>query len=129
MDAPSAKGRIDQWLWHARLFKTRSLATHMVRKGKVCVDGQKTTKASLLITVGQILTFRKDDRERVIIVRAIGKRRGPALEAQLLYEDHSPEPIKKAGTPSNASGPYRPRGSGRPTKVERRRTDRLLGKD
>jgi len=128
MDAAATKGRLDQWLWHARLFKTRTLATRMVRTGKVRVDGNKITKAGFLVEPEQTLTFRKDDRERVVIIKAIGTRRGPAPEAQTLYEDHSPAPVQKAGDAPHTAGPYRPRGTGRPTKVERRATDHLLGK-
>lgn len=86
--------RIDKWLWYARIFKSRSLAAKFVETGKIRVKsgGQraKLQKAAQPVRVGDILTFPHGNRIRVFEVKAPGKRRGPAIEAQELYNDLSP---------------------------------------
>ena len=106
--------RLDQWLWHARFFKTRSLATKLVQGGHVRVEGEKVAKPSFALRPGQTLTFKQARRIRIIRVEHLAERRGPALEAQGLYTDLSPEPEE---TP-----PPNPRfeGKGRPTGKDRR---------
>ena len=79
--------RIDKWLWHARFFKTRSLAAAIVAKGGLRINGVKTTKPGHSVGLGDVLTFRQDRQVRVIRVLAPGSRRGPAAEARLLYAD------------------------------------------
>ncbi|PCI45307.1 MAG: RNA-binding protein S4 [Alphaproteobacteria bacterium] len=116
--------RIDIWLWHARFFKTRSLSTKIVRAGKVRLNGQKITKAKTPVVVGDILTFPQANIIRIAEVLCFNVRRGPAPEAQLLYHDKTPPPeeIQKAEKSIVAR---RDRGAGRPTKSERRATDKL----
>jgi len=116
--------RIDIWLWHARFFKTRSLSTKICRAGKVRQNGQILRKANILIKAGDILTFAKADVIRIIKVRALGQRRGPALEAQKLYEDLTPPPAVQAQAEKEKVAP-RDKGAGRPTKAERRALDKL----
>lgn len=118
--------RIDKWLWHARFFKTRSIATKICRAGRIRLNGNRVAKANATITVGDVLTFPQGDRIRVARVRAIGLRRGPAAEAQGLYDDLTPpEPPR----PGRGEPKAREPGSGRPTKRERRAIDRLMDKD
>lgn len=126
MHETPATQRIDVWLWHARLYKTRSLATKMVRGGKVRLNGNICKKSSATITVSDILTFTRADEILIAKVLAIGTRRGPATEAQKLYEDLTPpkEPREK-GVTTNQKSP-RPKGAGRPTKRERRAIDSLM---
>ena len=114
-DAP-AKLRIDKWLWHARFFKTRTLAAKTVSGGHVRVNGQKISKPSHAVTPSDVLTFPQAKRIRVVRVEAMGTRRGPALEAQTLYFDLT-EPEKE--TPRGMSF----EGKGRPTKRDRRNLD------
>ena len=78
--------RVDQWLWFARFFKTRSSATRLATKGAIRVNGRRITKASFSIGLGDVLTFPVGREIRVIRVCGIGKRRGPAPEAATLYE-------------------------------------------
>ena len=92
-DAP-AKLRIDKWLWHARFFKTRTLAAKTVSGGHVRVNGQKISKPSHAVTPSDVLTFPQAKRIRVVRVDAMGTRRGPALEAHTLYFDWT-EPANK----------------------------------
>ena len=117
--------RIDKWLWFARLTKTRTLAQKLVVSGRVRVNREKVEAASQMVKAGDVLTVAGDRGVRVLRVVAPGARRGPAPEAQLLYEDLSP--TEAAARPAAASAPDRPLGSGRPTKRERRALDKLRG--
>ncbi|MEL6702511.1 MAG: RNA-binding S4 domain-containing protein, partial [Pseudomonadota bacterium] len=89
-DPASASIRIDKWLWHARFFKTRGLATKLVQAGKVRVDSTPISKPSRSVGPGNVLTFPQGREVRVIKIVDIGTRRGPAPEAQALYEDLAP---------------------------------------
>ena len=82
--------RIDKWLWHARFFKTRTLAARIVSGGKVRVNGTPVSKPARTVGPGDTLTFAQGDDIRVIRILAPGARRGPAPEAQALYEDLDP---------------------------------------
>ncbi|NQY97879.1 MAG: RNA-binding S4 domain-containing protein [Henriciella sp.] len=88
-DAPSEEIRVDIWLWRARFFRTRALATDYVsRKGiRITRNGQtrKTDKAGLRVSAGDVLTFYKAKAIETVEVLQIGERRGPAIEAQTLY--------------------------------------------
>jgi len=110
--------RLDKWLWHARFFKTRSLATNQVTGGHVRVNGDKVLKPSFCITAGDTLTFTTGRRVRIIRVLAGSTRRGPAPEAQALYDDLSPPP-----PPRDPAAPGADRSGGRPTKKDRRALD------
>ncbi|WP_299967065.1 RNA-binding S4 domain-containing protein [uncultured Roseobacter sp.] len=114
------KLRLDKWLWHARFFKTRSLAASRVAAGDVRVNGIRTEKRSQMVGADDVLTFAQGDHIRVIRVDAIGTRRGPATEAQTLYEDLSPPQSKKQDT-TDRNPAFE--GKGRPTKRDRRILD------
>lgn len=116
MDAPAEKIRIDKWLWHARFYKTRSLAAKQVGAGHVRVNGAKISKPSQNVSIGDVLTFAQGDRIRVVRVEALSLRRGPAPEAQMLYFDMT-EPQEKP--PANPKF----EGKGRPDKKQRRALD------
>ena len=82
-----ARQRIDQWLWHSRLVKTRTLAARMVEGGKVRINRNKVRKAGYTIKPGDTLTFMHGGRLRVIEILLTATRRGPASEARTLYRD------------------------------------------
>ena len=82
--------RIDKWLWFARLVKTRTLAQAIVSQGQVRVNKGRILKASHEIGPGDVLTLAVHGRVRVIRVVNIGARRGPASEAQTLFQDIEP---------------------------------------
>ena len=82
--------RVDKYLWFARFFKTRSLATKRANGGRIRINGNKIKKSSDTIRIGDILTFAQGNEIRVIRVLNLGTRRGPAQEAQSLYEDMTP---------------------------------------
>ncbi len=79
--------RIDKWLWQTRFFKTRTMAAELVQRGRVRVDGQRITKPGRAVGPGNVLTFPQGRAVRVIRVLGIPVRRGPASEAQALFED------------------------------------------
>ena len=79
--------RVDKYLWFARFFKTRSLATKRANGGRIRINGNKIKKSSDTLRIGDILTFVQGNEIRVIRVLNLGTRRGPAQEAQSLYED------------------------------------------
>jgi len=106
--------RLDKWLWHARFFKTRGIATRQISAGHVRLNASRVNKPSQQVGPGDTLTFVQGDRVRVVRVLSCGARRGPAAEAQTLYDDLSPE-----AAPSDAGGPQL-RTGGRPTGKERR---------
>lgn len=83
--------RMDKWLWQARFFKTRALASRLCVAARVRVNGVKIGKAHFGVRPGQVLTFPQGRRIRVVRVLALGVRRGSAKEASLLYEDLSDE--------------------------------------
>ena len=128
MDGASRQ-RIDKWLFFARVVKSRSLAAKLAVAGRVRINRDKASQASDLVKPGDVLTITLDRRILVYKVLDAGKRRGPADEARMLYEDLSPPPTPKEEAPLDAIPPLRETGSGRPTKRERRETDKLRGRD
>ena len=109
--------RLDKWLWYARFCKTRSLAAKLVSGAHVRVNGARVSKPSYCVGSGDVLTFPQGRAIRVVRVLAPGSRRGPAPEAQTLYDDLSPP-----APPAKDEVPPAPRfeGRGRPTKKDRR---------
>ncbi len=107
--------RLDKWLHQARFFKTRTLSATIVSAGHVRINSEKSVKPSAQVGPDDVLTFAQGRRIRVVRILACGTRRGPPAEAQMLYEDLSPEP-----EPSDRAVAERPEGQGRPTKKDRR---------
>ena len=116
--------RLDVWLWSARLFPTRAAATAACRGGHVRRNGDPV-KAAQKVSVGDELRVRSPGRERIVVVTRILTTRVGAPIAREAYEDHSPEPAPQL----LAAPPRRDRGTGRPTKRERRQLDRLRGRE
>ena len=106
--------RADKWLWHARFFKTRGLAAKVISSGHLRVNGDKVHKPARSVGAGDVLTFPQARRIRVVKILGLSERRGPAPEAQALYEDMSPEAPQ---------APKNPRfdGKGRPGGKDRRK--------
>ena len=118
--------RLDKWLWAARFFKTRSLASSAVDGGHVEFNDERA-KPAKQIRVGDELRIRLNQNTHVVHVRALSERRGPASEAQLLYEETAAskqererlaEQRRLAPTPAFEEG-------GRPTKRDRRDMSRV----
>ena len=125
----AARQRIDKWLFFARVVKSRSLAAKLASAGRVRINRDKASQPSDFVKPGDVLTITLERRILVYKVLDAGKRRGPSEEARLLYEDMSPPPAAKGDAPLDAMVPLRDAGSGRPTKRDRRETDRLRGHD
>ncbi len=83
--AAEARERLDKWLWHARFFKTRSLAAEAARAGKVRINGARAEKASAWVRVGDVLTVARSGRVLVVRVEGFRLRRGSAVDAAALY--------------------------------------------
>ena len=113
--------RIDKWLWNARFFKTRSLAAEAITGGKIDVNGARP-KPSRIMRIGDQLSIRRGPYEWTVVVKGIAKLRGPASEAQLLYEETA-ESIRKRELTSAQLKLERPpefHSPGRPSKKDRR---------
>ena len=116
--------RIDKWLWAARFFKTRSLAVEAIVAGHVSVNGERA-KPAKAVKAGDAIEIRRPPFTHAIVVKALSERRGPAAEAQLLYEE-TPESLARriqlaTEMKSVSAGPRFP---GRPTKKDRRDYER-----
>jgi ribosome-associated heat shock protein Hsp15 len=113
--------RLDVWVSSVRLFKTRSAASSACRGGHVAVNGHKA-KPSMLVQVGDKITALTAGGERIVIARRLITKRVGAAVAVTCFEDLTPAPPPKEEIAVVA---VRERGSGRPTKRERRQLDRL----
>lgn len=122
--------RLDKWLWAARFYKTRSLASQEIGKGRVLVNDQ-TAKPAREIAVGDRVSVRKEDPPIQVQVRAVSAVRGPAPVARLLYEE-TLESIaareRAAEMRRLAPEPAQDIAAGRPTKRDRRLIDQMRGK-
>jgi len=118
--------RVDKWLWAARFFKTRSLASDAVSGGKVKVNGA-ATKPAREIKVGDKLDIANGETRWVVTIRVLSDKRGPAPEARLLYEE-TPESIAaREASRDSRQFVQDPAADihGRPTKRDRRQMDRF----
>jgi ribosome-associated heat shock protein Hsp15 len=125
MTEPRSETRVDKWLWAARFYKTRTLATEAVGGGRVVVNGDRA-KPSKTIKAGDTIRIRNGPIEHTVIVKGIGERRGSAEAAQALY-DETPESIAEreritAQLRVAAAPNYEEKG--RPSKKDRREMDR-----
>ncbi|MEY3524101.1 MAG: putative heat shock protein family [Pseudomonadota bacterium] len=116
------KIRIDKWLWAARFYKTRSLATDEINKGRVAVNGQ-VVKPAREVKLGELVSLRREGLTRTVQVLAISDVRGSAPIAQLLYSE-TPESLQARELHSQqrrfAREPALSIAHGRPTKRDRR---------
>ncbi len=119
--------RLDKWLWCARFYKTRSLATEEIGKGRVTVNGQ-LAKPARDLRCGDTVALRQGPVARTVVVRGLSPARGPAPIAQRLYEE-TPDSIaareKAVEQRRLAPEPAATLQEGRPTKRDRREIDRI----
>jgi ribosome-associated heat shock protein Hsp15 len=118
--------RIDKWLWHARVVRTRTSAASLVDEGHVRLNGERVSTASRTVKAGDVVTVALDRAVRIMKVAGFAERRGDAQAARLLCEDLTPAPEPRSAGP--VAGEREP-GSGRPTKQERRAIHRLLRRE
>ena len=122
---PESRQRLDKWLFFSRAVKSRTLAQKLIESGAVRVNSERTLSTDHRVGAGDVLTMTVHTRLLVWKILDPGQRRGPAPEAALLYEGLSPPALPRADRiPAVAE---RDAGAGRPTKKERRDTDRLKG--
>ena len=118
--------RIDRWLWAARFYKSRSLATDAVHGGKVDVNGERA-KPARLVRIGDLIGVRQPPFEWLVVVRGLAARRGPASAAQALYEETT-ESLTARQRLQEQLRTVQPlfvyEEKGRPTKKDRRKIDR-----
>lgn len=119
--------RVDKWLWAARLFKTRSLASEAIKGGKVEINGQRI-KPSRELRVGETLTVRQGYDQKTLVITQLSDRRGPASAAQKLYQETAESQQTRAREQElrQLAASQRPHGAGRPTKRERRQIIRFI---
>ena len=122
MNEAADRVRLDKWLWAARFYKTRGLAAEDIGRGRVSVNGQ-VAKASRELKPGDVLQWRQDAVQRTVVVKGLSQLRGPAPQAQLLYEE-TPESIAARARAAEArrlgTEPAASIEQGRPTKRNRR---------
>ena len=122
--------RVDKWLWAARFYKTRGLASDAIAGGKVQVNGDRAKRARP-VQPGDEIRIRQGPYEHHVVVRALSSRRGPASAAAELYEE---TPASRAAREAMAlqlkslHAAFVP-DKGRPTKKDRRELGRLKGRD
>ncbi|WP_232789504.1 RNA-binding S4 domain-containing protein [Streptomyces jeddahensis] len=115
--------RVDSWIWSVRLVKTRSMGAAACRGGHVRVNGERV-KPAHGVRVGDEVRLRHDGRERIVVVKRIIRKRVGAPVAVECYVDNSPPPPPREAV---APAGVRDRGTGRPTKRDRREMERLRG--
>jgi ribosome-associated heat shock protein Hsp15 len=123
------KTRLDRWLWAARFYKTRSLASEAIAGGKVQVNGDRAKRARPL-QIGDEIRVRQGPYEYQIVVRELSSRRGPAPEAAKLYEERADSRAAREAMALQLKTLHAAFVSdkGRPTKRDRREMDRLRGR-
>jgi ribosome-associated heat shock protein Hsp15 len=115
--------RVDSWIWSVRLVKTRSVGATACRGGHVRVNGERV-KPAYAVRVGDEVRLRHEGRERIVVVkRLIRKRVGAPVAVQCYIDNSPPPPPREAVAPAGV----RDRGTGRPTKRDRREMERLRG--
>ena len=127
-DQAENKCRLDKWLWAARFFKTRSLATTAIDTGKVHVDGDRV-KPAKEVHIGQVIHIRNRDFEIEVTVQALSNVRRGAPEAALLYTETTASIAKRENAKLTGEHDFaqRDRGAGRPTKRQLRDIKKFTG--
>jgi len=119
------KLRIDKYLWAIRVYKTRSIATEACKAGKVKMDGQ-SLKPAHIVKIGDLYAIQKDQQKKILKVLALLEKRVDAAKAALFFEDLTPPELDpKLVSVFNSPVLKRDRGTGRPTKRDRREIDDL----
>jgi ribosome-associated heat shock protein Hsp15 len=117
--------RIDKWLWHARIVRTRSAAAALAASGHVRLNGTRVDAPAKPVKAGDVVTIALDARVRVLKVTGFAVRRGGAEEGRALYEDMAPAEPASAARAAGQPVARREQGRGRPTKQERRAIERF----
>ncbi len=124
---PAASIRLDKWLWFARFCKSRALAQKVIERGQISINGGDTRKPSANVRIGDTVVAVLGPVKRTVIVKDVGERRGPAPEAKELYDEPAPPQRLHRDDHGVKKGPLlvRAKGTGRPTKKDRRAIDKF----
>jgi ribosome-associated heat shock protein Hsp15 len=95
--------RLDKWLWHARIVKTRSVAAQLIAQGKFKINRERVIKPAAMLKAGDVITMAIHGRVRVLQIVGFSERRGPAPEARALYTDLTPTEDDGSGAIDNAT--------------------------
>jgi len=125
MSAGEGSLRVDKWLWAARFFKTRGLAAEAIDAGRVSVNGERA-KPSKAVKPGDALAIRRPPYEHLVTVRGVAERRGPAAEAQKLYEETAESRARREAVAVELKAMPPPVFKGRPSKKDRRVLDKFI---
>ena len=125
--AETTEARVDKWLWAARIFKTRSIAADAIKNGRVTIQGMNV-KPSRMVKVGEVISVRKPPVTYSFkILKTIEQRVGAKLLPEI-YENVTPADQYELLEMNRISGfVNRQRGTGRPTKKDRRALDEFVG--
>ena len=121
------KIRLDTWLWYARFYKSRSLSSKAILSGKLRLNSNKIIKPASKVKINDVLTINHINMVRIVQVQSLGSRRGPASEAQKLYNDLSGDMIE-ASKIKSVSEKSKKETNKRPTKKDRRILDKIVTK-
>ena len=119
--------RLDKLLFFIRIFKSRALASKFILNGKVRINGAIVNKVHRKVIFGEIIIINKFEKIKIIKVLKFPKRRGSFLESQLYYDDLTPKEEKEQYKKEKVK-PFVLR-TGRPTKMDRRKIDKLMGRN
>ena len=129
MPADSDRVRLDKWLWAARFFKTRALASEAVNGGKVHLQGHRI-KASRAVKMGDCFEIQRGYERFEVVVTGLSERRGSATDAQHLFRESEASKARRAreAEKRKLAAMSRPRSESRPDKKQRRQIHRFTGK-
>ena len=117
--------RIDKWLWAARFYKTRSVASQAIEAGHVVVNGERAKPAKLLKPGDEVLV-RRPPFEHTVLVKALSEKRGGAADAALLFQETDESRARRTVLAAQMKAAPAPRFRGRPTKKTRRDYEKWL---
>jgi ribosome-associated heat shock protein Hsp15 len=126
MGADPDRLRLDKWLWAARLFKTRSLASQAIDLGRVRIDGERI-KPAREARVGEMLEVQVGDHRLQVVIRALSAQRGPASVARELYRETEESVARRERRKEQRAGEPARSIRGRPTKRDRRELGKISG--
>ena len=124
-DATLARLRVDKWLWAARFYRTRTLASAAVEAGQVRVNGERV-KPAHAVSPGASVEVRRQGLAWIVVVTALAERRGSAKEAALLYRETAESTAARAAAIAERAANAAARVPGRPTKRDRRKLEDFL---
>lgn len=129
-EGADSRVRIDQWLWAARFYKTRALAAEAIGAGRVDVNGERV-KRSRAVRIDDEVTIRMPPFQHVVMVRGVSARRGPASDAQRLYDETpgSREARERMAWHLRHAAVRTDFATGKPNKKERREWEKMRGRE